>query len=185
MTKNRTSGLSIFRPRSSALALEPRIMFDAAAAVAVDDHLADKQTTPADSTDKSVATAVDAAPSTPAARAAPTILLVVDARVADYQSLLAGLPGNVIVRVINTDESGLDVITQALDGNNAIESVQIISHGSSGSLTLGRDTINDATLSSRSTQVRNWATHLTADADPPVRADPFRFGVGYPLRDPP
>lgn len=167
---------SIFRPRSSAFALEPRVMFDAAAAVAADEHLADKQATtkPADTVAKASAPAVDSTPSTsntagaPNAPVAPITLLVVDSRVADYQSLLADLPGNVMVRVINVGESGLDAITQAIDGasgSKAIESIQIVSHGSSGSLSLGCDTLDSATLGSHSIQLQRWAPHLSANAD--------------------
>ncbi len=87
---------SIFRPRSSAFALEPRVMFDAAAAVAVDDHLADKQALakPSDTAEKPRHRRVDSTPGTssnacaPVAPAAPITLLVVDSRVADYQSSL-------------------------------------------------------------------------------------------------
>lgn len=141
-------------------------MFDAAAASAVDDHLADK---PAGVSEKTATP--DVAPSTPDKSpipGAPTTLFIVDARVAGYQSLLIDLPGNVMVRVINADESGLNAITQALDGvsgSNTIESIQILSHGSSGSVTLGSDTLNSSTLSAHSAQLQGWASRLSASAD--------------------
>ncbi len=73
-----------------------------------------------------------------------------------------------MVRVINVGESGLDAITQAIDGaigSKAIGSIQIVSHGSSGSLSLGRDTLDSATLGSHSIQLQRWAPHLSANAD--------------------
>ena len=167
---------SFLRPRSSAFALEPRVMFDAAAAVAADDHLTDNQATakPSDTAGKASPPAVDSAPGSPSdagprnAPVGPITLLVVDSRIADYQSLLADLPGNVMVRVIDVGESGLDAITQAIEGasgSKAIESVQIVSHGSSGSLSLGRDTLDSATLASHSIQLQRWASQLSANAD--------------------
>ena len=133
-------------------------MFDAAAAAAIDEHQAD-------SAEQFVATAAEPPPGTSDVEAATTTLLVVDARVANYQSLLANLPGDVVVRVINAGESGLDAITEALAGKGSVDSVQIISHGSSGQLALGRDTLDSSMLSSHSAQVQGWATQLTAQAD--------------------
>ncbi|TKB26271.1 tandem-95 repeat protein [Desulfopila sp. IMCC35006] len=156
----------LFRPRSSAFALEPRVLFDGAAAVAVEDHLSagDPLVHQTDATEVRTTTAVDATTANPAPAAAPTTLLVVDSRVADYQSLLGDLPGNVMVRVINADESGLAALDAAINNSSNIQSIQIISHGSSGSISLGSDTITSSTLSS-STQIQGWAPHLTDDAD--------------------
>ena len=157
----------LFRPRSTALALEPRILFDGAAAIAVDEHLATPQPEGhhAGAAEVRTAPAVEATAANPAPAAAPITLLVVDSRVADYQSLLSDVPGNTMVRVINAGESGLAVIDSALDGHNNLQSIQIISHGSSGSLTLGSDILDSSTLSSQSAQIQDWAPHLTANAD--------------------
>lgn len=157
----------LFRPRPSAIALEPRVLFDGAAAIAVDDHLAashsqDNQLEVAD-TRSAAAVATPATNLAPVT--APTTLLVIDSRVADYQSLLNDLPANTMVRVISADESGLAAIDSAINSSRNLESVQIISHGSSGRLTLGSDTLDSSTLNSHSTQIQNWAPHLTANAD--------------------
>ena len=150
-----------FRPRSRALALEPRVLFDAAAAVAAEDHWADKSL----ETQASTPSSADERAYTPTEAAQPTVVLIIDARVADYQSLLIDLPCHVLVRVVQADESGLDAITQAVSGLSGVESIQIISHGSSGTVALGSDTLDANTLSTRSTQVQGWASHLSADAD--------------------
>lgn len=157
----------LFRPRASAFALEPRVLFDGAAAVAVDDHLSsgDPLVHQTDTTEARTTPAVDATTANPAPAAAPTTLLVVDSRVADYQSLLSDLPANTMVRVISADESGLEAISAAINTNTTIDSIQIISHGSSGTITLGSDTIETSTLSSSSAQLQSWAPHLTANAD--------------------
>ena len=162
---------SRIRPASRAVALEPRILFDGAAAVAAADVFTD---THAGAIDRPVAErqqdqppAVDATPSQPASGGGG-VLVVIDARVADYQSLLADLPANVTVRVIGSDESGLAVIGEALangQGGQGFDAVHIVSHGTSGSLTLGSDTVNADTLSARQSDVQGWATHLGADAD--------------------
>ena len=167
-----------FRPRSSVLALEPRVLFDGAGAIAVVDHLADapahaEAAKPAH-TDAAPATVDQAshradgfsglATSGPDA-ARPTVLVVVDARIADQASLLADLPANAVLRLVDSSESGVTAISQALAGLHGIESVQIISHGTPGSFTLGSDAVDAASLAAQGAQLQAWAGHLTADAD--------------------
>lgn len=103
--------------------------------------------------------------STPASAQVATVLLVIDARVADHQSLLADLPANVMVRVIDNDESGLEAIGAALAEQNDVEAVHILSHGTPGAFSLGSDQVNDSTLASHTAQLQGWADHLSADAD--------------------
>ncbi|MDP2681000.1 MAG: Ig-like domain-containing protein, partial [Rhodoferax sp.] len=163
MLRNR----AFFRPRSSALALEPRVMFDAAGAMAASDHMlnADLDVSQGDGTTPDNAPALRASEADTPAAPAPDTLLIIDARVSNYQGLLTDLPGTVQVRVIQVGESGLNAITAALQGSSGLRSIQIISHGSSGNVTLGSDALNSATLSSHSAQVQAWGSHLSADAD--------------------
>ena len=163
MLRNR----AFFRPRSSALALEPRVMFDAAGAMAASDHMfsADLDVSQGDGTTPDNAPALRASEADTPAAPAPDTLLIIDARVSNYQGLLTDLPGTVQVRVIQVGESGLNAITAALQGTSGLRSIQIISHGSSGNVTLGSDALNSATLSSHSAQVQAWGSHLSADAD--------------------
>lgn len=62
-------------------------------------------------------------------------ILFVDSRVADYQSLLADL--SVEVFVLNAEEDGVLQMAAALEGRGQLDSIQVLSHGSSGALSLG------------------------------------------------
>lgn len=165
-----------FRPTTRAMALEPRLLFDGAAAVAVADHPSfspERDHPPQDvaadhgATQPAVA-AAEATAAHPAADApAPSAIVIIDASVADYQSLLPSLPANALVRVVQADESGLAAISQALQGRSDISSVQIIGHGTPGQFTLGSDRIDSNTLATQATQdaLQSWAPHLTDHAD--------------------
>lgn len=152
-----------FRSAVRALALEPRLLFDGAGAVAVADsadHGYDSAEQPHE------APAADARPQeTLESGTASGVLLIVDASVADHQSLLADLPANVTVRVIGKDESGLSVIGEELAKGGNFDAIHIVSHGTPGSLTLGSDTIDKNSLSTYSAALQSWAGYLTADAD--------------------
>ena len=175
MTRSKLS----FRPRASVLALEPRVLFDGAGAMAAVDYLADvpaktesakeveAEKTPATAAPVTLASprAEDAGISRVGTDSVITTVLIVDTRVADYASLLAGLPANAVLRVVDSGESGLNAVSQALAGLQGIESVQIISHGTPGSFTLGSDTVDAASVAAHGAQLQAWAGHLTADAD--------------------
>lgn len=84
-------------------------------------------------------TASPADPSDDALAATPTTperqeLVFVDARVPDPAAFTA--PGREVI-VLNLDEDGIDQIANALDGRSGIDAIHIVSHGDSGSLSLG------------------------------------------------
>ena len=121
--------IAAFRPRSQALALEPRILFDGAAASAADQqhHASDH----ADQTDASHA------PSTPDAAAAkapgqPRTLVVLDSRVENREQLTANLAANVTTLVVDAGQDALAAISAALAQLGKVDSIQIFSHGASG-----------------------------------------------------
>ncbi len=160
-----------FQPRARALALEPRILFDGVAAVAAAEQFSapNDDGSPAEQTAERAADAwrAPATAEAPAAAAAPPaeILLVVDARVVDYRSLVANLPANVALLVVDPSQSGLTAIDGALESLNGLQSVQIISHGTPGKFTLGSDAVNADALQRHAGEVRAWGEHLSADGD--------------------
>jgi len=176
-----TARQSVFRPRSRALALEPRILFDAAAAVAADPQTnpdsathagADAPGTAAGVAPPTVATDSVALPDqsfaalTPVDGAPPPTLLVIDTRIHDAATLLAGVPDDVTVVRVTPRDSGLALITQALAQAGQVRSLQILSHGNAGSIVLGADTLDATALSERaSSLIASWSKNLTDNAD--------------------
>lgn len=59
-------------------------------------------------------------------------IVFVDWRVADIDSLIAGMPAGTEVDIINGASNGLDQIAALLQGRSGIDAIHIISHGSSG-----------------------------------------------------
>ena len=164
-----------FRPQSRALALEPRILFDGAAAAAVEQQTTAAVAEPA-AVDASHEAAVRPAPqseidASPSAASSadgnpPPALLIIDGRLNGYDSLMSGLPDHVVVRVVGAQESGIEAISEALAALGQVQSVQILSHGSAGQFVLGSDTINPDSLTGASgAQIQGWSGHLTATAD--------------------
>ncbi|EIK94286.1 peptidase M50 [Pseudomonas sp. M47T1] len=151
----RLSTTAHLRPHRQALALEPRILFDGAAATAAtDQHHVDAPTTDAahaTTTDPAKA-ATDHSPAPSATRA----LLVIDSRVENRDQLLAQLPSDVKAIVVNTSEDGLAVISAALAQLGKVDSIQVISHGAAGQFTLGNRTVSADNVDQLSSTLEQW-----------------------------
>ncbi|WP_166219362.1 VCBS domain-containing protein [Pseudomonas atagonensis] len=155
------------RPQRQALALEPRILFDGAAASAtVEQHHSDPAAPPA-AVDAQVphATPTEGRAATEQAPSAARSLLVIDSRIENRDQLLAQLPGNVTAIVVNVGEDGLAAISAALAQLGKVDSIQVMSHGASGQFTLGNRTISADNIDSLGKTLEQWRNNLTQGAD--------------------
>ena len=139
-----------FRPQSRTLALEPRILFDGAAAVAVDQQAS-----------------ADHAPDAPQAapEAPPRTLVVIDTRIDNYKDLAAQAATSADIVLVGAGEDGLKAIADALAAGGKVDSIQILSHGAAGQFSLGSRTVSADNVATLSDTLRAWAPQLTADAD--------------------
>lgn len=155
------------RPQRQSLALEPRILFDGAAASAtVDQHHSDPAAQPA-AVEAQVphATPTEGRAATDQAPSAARSLLVIDSRIENRDQLLAQLPGNVTAIVVNAGEDGLAAISAALAQLGKVDSIQVMSHGASGQFTLGNRTISSDNVDSLAKNLEQWRANLTEGAD--------------------
>ena len=92
-------------------------------------------------------------------------ILFIDSNVSDYQSLLDGLGSNVEVHLLNNEQDGVSQIAAALQGRSGLDSIQVISHGSSGALSLGSSVLNNSNLENYADALRQIGASLTASGD--------------------
>nr|WP_239482186.1 VCBS domain-containing protein [Pseudomonas insulae] len=152
-----------FRPQSQAIALEPRILFDGAAAAAVDQQHSDPAQPSDNPTEHATPTEAHDTPA-PAPNAARH-LLVLDSRVENREQLVAQLPSDVTALVVNSSEDGLAAISAALAELGQVDSIQILSHGEAGQFTLGNRTVSADNIGQLGQTLQQWRDHLSADAD--------------------
>jgi large repetitive protein len=169
------SELATHKPRSQYLNLEARILFDAAGAVAADSQLddssrvAEAQRIAAEqaklATDDRSQAAFDASV-TNTANVGSTVVIV-DARVTDYQKLLQGIDSSAIVRIVQNNEDGVKVIGEVLGNAGKVSSLQIVSHGQSGLLSLGNRILDNNSFANAeiTSELAGWKASLTVDAD--------------------
>lgn len=168
--KNKNNA-AIFRSKSRAIALEPRLLFDGAGAVGVADAMEDSYTQPeqnqheAGHNDTDTNGIFNGDELHIPGGASPSTLVIIDSRVDEFQSLLADLPANTVVRVVDSEESGLAAISDELAKGGNFDAVHIFSHGTPGSFTLGSDQVDSSTLANQAEQLSSWSLSLTEEAD--------------------
>ncbi|MFV3370845.1 VCBS domain-containing protein [Pseudomonas sp. NY15435] len=160
--KNRAK---IFQPVGHALALEQRILFDGAAAAAVDQQRHDSTAAEAKDTAKP-ATAVEArAQAAAPAQAAPRNLVVIDARLENRDQLAANLPVGTTALVVDAGQDAIAAISNALTQLGKVDSIQIFSHGATGQFTLGNQTFTSQSVDQLGERLSAWRGELNAGAD--------------------
>jgi glucose/arabinose dehydrogenase len=98
------------------------------------------------------------------AHPSPQTLVFVDSGVEQLETLIAGIQNAKIV-ILNSQTDGIDQITSVLAQHQQLDSVQIISHGASGSVQLGNTQLNAATLEQSGDRIQSWGNALSATGD--------------------
>ncbi len=76
-------------------------------------------------------------------------IVFVDTRVEGYEKILAGIDSNVQVILLDQHRDGIEQIATYLSQQPPMDSIHIISHGSSGSLQLGTGTLTHDSMTGR------------------------------------
>ncbi|MBW4500366.1 MAG: DUF4347 domain-containing protein [Scytonema hyalinum WJT4-NPBG1] len=85
-----------------------------------------------------------------------TGILFVDPSVSHYEFLLENVVAGIKAIVLDSERDGVAQITEALSLYRGVENVHIVSHGSSGTLTLGNSELSLSTLELYADQLKNW-----------------------------
>nr|MCH9764776.1 choice-of-anchor L domain-containing protein [Alphaproteobacteria bacterium] len=151
----RRNKLSPLANPGSMLALEPRIVFDAAAAATVDqtaDQVAEQQTadavenredSPSDTEDSITGDDLAAINVT---ETGGSEIAFVDGSLEDIDELLAEIDESVEIVMLDTTLDGIEQIAAALNGRDDIDAIHILSHGNRGQLNLGTGVLNAETM---------------------------------------
>ena len=155
--KNPPSSSSVKR---SLLSLEPRLMFDAAAAATASEvaseQVAQEQaeaavssdsTADSRTTDQVESQGVLDAIATYNPGESRTEVVFVDPTVPNYQELLSGMDPNIEVIMLDGGQDGVEQMATTLSGRSGIDAIHLISHGSAGQLQLGTSMLNAESMS--------------------------------------
>lgn len=80
--------------------------------------------------------------------AAARQVFFVDSRVADYQTLIAGLAEGTEWHLVHAGEDGIGQMERILSAHSRLDAIQILSHGAPGTLYLGSTVLTSGNLAS-------------------------------------
>jgi len=99
--------------------------------------------------------------------ASSEILYVIDVSIENYELLVESLgdstQSNIIL--VQSGNSGIEVVSDALQNKTNVSELHIISHASEGELRLGSDRLDTWQLENMAAELSLWGKSLTEDAD--------------------
>ena len=166
MSKGLPHALEKFRRKPLITALEARVLLDGAA-VATTVELAtdvDHQDGGSQATTESMVHFAAPAPTGNDSSQRREVAFV-DRGVEDSQALADGLGDNVEVIYLDADSNGLEQMVAALEGQQSIDAVHVLSHGDVGELKLGTLTLNGDNLSDYASTLETLGQSLSETGD--------------------
>ncbi len=152
--------------QSTLMALEPRMLFDGAAIATGADAL-DQTSQPTELNQqgwsealREAAVAYETNNPTQA-----TALLVVDQSVEGWQQLIQGRAANTDVLILDRDKDGLAQIAGAVAQYSNLQSIQIVSHGDQGVISLGNRLVSEISLDQSAGALSTIGGALSKDGD--------------------
>jgi len=175
------------RPRRHLFALEPRFLFDGAAAATVEQQqdtaaplpeAQEAQTTDtgsvaaqqlvqpgsADVSESSLTDLLAPAPDT-GTSAGGSELVFVDSAVRNPAELLKGISPDAQVIFIESGQDGIQRISEVLAGRENVQAIHILSHGTDGAVKLGNLWLQESNLDQHANAIADWGKALGSGAD--------------------
>ena len=100
-----------------------------------------------------------------AASAPVTQVVILDSRVPGLAGQLSALPAGTEVWLLDAGTSATAQISQILAHYSGLSAIHLISHGSSGAIYLGAETLSDATLAQYASALAAWGAALSPSGD--------------------
>ncbi|MCU1717249.1 DUF4347 domain-containing protein [Pseudomonas sp. 5P_3.1_Bac2] len=140
------------------MALEPRIMFDASVAVVAQEAI-QASAEPAKHSSSANTTQAGADGSQ------RNEVVFVDGQVGNAAGLIAGLPGNAEVVVLDPSKDGLQQMADYLKGREGLDAIHLLSHGADGTVQVGNVWLAQSNLAQHQAALESVGAALKADGD--------------------
>jgi hypothetical protein len=112
----------------------------------------------------------------------PNQLVVIDRKVANYQSLIDQLGTAYSYLLLDSNSDGVTQIANYVAANPGFDAIHLISHGSPGQVAIGTSTLSEATLGEYSAQLNQIGASLNAGGDLLIYGcDVAQGGIGQQL----
>ena len=92
-------------------------------------------------------------------------VVFIDARIANYQAIVAALPTGTAWHLLNQKLNGINQIQSIVANYSDLDSIQIFSHGSAGSIQIGSDELSSQNIASYQNQLAAIGSRLSSSGD--------------------
>jgi len=92
-------------------------------------------------------------------------IVFIDSQAANYESLITDLPVNTDIVVLDANRDGVEQIVEALQGKTNLDAIDIISHGTAGTVHLGSSVLNSDSLTHYAAQFTSIGKALSKSGD--------------------
>ncbi|MBB1272036.1 BspA family leucine-rich repeat surface protein [Psychromonas sp. SR45-3] len=98
-------------------------------------------------------------------------LVIIDAGVEDYQQLVDTLQSQtdddvtLEVIILDSNRNGIEQVSEILAGQENLDALHLISHGSSGSVQVGNSQLSQTELTQNSQAISQWSNAFSAEGD--------------------
>ncbi|MBF0357924.1 MAG: DUF4347 domain-containing protein [Magnetococcales bacterium] len=92
-------------------------------------------------------------------------IVFIDSSVDDINALIQGIAPNQQVVLLDGDRDGIEQIGRFLSEYGDFDAIHIVSHGGSGQVTLGNSVLSNDSIPEYSTTLKSWGQALTVDGD--------------------
>ncbi|MGI0117258.1 DUF4347 domain-containing protein [Zooshikella sp. RANM57] len=174
---SQTPSLHSVSSASCLIALEKRFLFDGAAAATTADTVDSNENATETNTENTTSEELAQALAQPATTNNDDlesaeeqsdenkVVIFIDSRVADYQSLMEGLDESVDVVIIQEQQNGLEQMANALAEYSNLDAIHVVSHGDDGQLQLGNVTVSADNIANYSQYLSDIGAALTQQGD--------------------
>ena len=97
--------------------------------------------------------------------AAATDLVIIDNGIDNAAALMSAVPSNAEIVLIDSSQSGIKQITQAIGSHQNLRSVHLLCHATDGALIVGNESISNENLGEHRDSIAQWQQSMTADGD--------------------
>ena len=87
-------------------------------------------------------------------------LAIVDSKVENYQEFLWGVKNDTEVILLDRYRDGIEQIAEIAASRHSLNSIQIVAHGASASVEIGRAELNIHNIETYSSQLQQWGKAL-------------------------
>ena len=94
-----------------------------------------------------------------------TDLVIIDGGIENAEALLASVPANASLIMLDSSRSGVQQITEAIASHQNLGSVHLMCHATDGAMAIGNETLSNQNIDTHRDSIAQWGQTMSDGAD--------------------